>query len=110
MGVSKTASWPTKWGSVRNALLASGVPQLARPLRSGHAPAWPGPTGKTLQSIALLATLTHEKRLDRPHLVVVPLSVLGNWLREIAFWCPRLKTQKLHGNREVRALPPFARS
>ena len=59
--------------------------------------------GKTLQSIALLASLTLEQRIRRPHLVVVPLSVLGNWLREVAFWCPQLKAQKLHGNREVRA-------
>ena len=60
-------------------------------------------TGKTLQSIALLASLTLEQQLSNPHLVVVPLSVLGNWLREIAFWCPQLKAQKLHGNKEERA-------
>ena len=59
-------------------------------------------TGKTLQTISLLASLTLEQRIPRPHLVVVPLSVLGNWLREIAFWCPDLKAQKLHGNKEVR--------
>jgi SNF2 family DNA or RNA helicase len=59
--------------------------------------------GKTLQSIALLASLTLEQQLSNPHLVVVPLSVLGNWLREIAFWCPQLKAQKLHGNKEERA-------
>ena len=58
--------------------------------------------GKTLQSISLMASLSLEQRLPRPHLVVVPLSVLGNWLREVAFWCPQLKAQKFHGNREER--------
>ena len=59
--------------------------------------------GKTLQSISLLATLTLEQRCANPHLVVVPLSVLGNWMREIVFWCPKLKALKLHGNKEERA-------
>jgi SNF2 family DNA or RNA helicase len=50
-----------------------------------------GPTGRAILY-----------RLPRPHLVVVPLSVLGNWLREIAHWCPQLRALKLHGNKEER--------
>jgi len=34
--------------------------------------------------------------------VVVPLSVLGNWLRELRKWSPRLRPLKLHGSKEER--------
>ena len=58
--------------------------------------------GKTLQSISLLGTLSLAHGETRPHLVVVPLTVLGNWCRELARWCPRLKVVRMHGNREER--------
>ena len=39
--------------------------------------------GKTLQSISLMACISfiHDKNVKKPlpHLVVVPLTVLGNW-------------------------------
>ena len=62
--------------------------------------------GKTLQSISLLGCLS-VMRMDGqeqppPHLVVLPLTVLGNWERELARWCPKLKVVKLYGNQEVR--------
>ena len=47
--------------------------------------------GKTLQTISVLGATTLELREPKPHLVVVPLSVLGNWQREFAKWCPQLK-------------------
>ena len=33
---------------------------------------------------------------------MLPLSVLGNWQRELERWCPALKVVKLHGNRAER--------
>jgi superfamily II DNA or RNA helicase len=49
--------------------------------------------GKTLQSIALLAS----RDQDRPHLVVCPVSVVGNWERELARFAPQLEVVRHHG-------------
>jgi hypothetical protein len=49
--------------------------------------------GKTLQSIALLA----GRARDRPHLVVCPVSVVGNWERELARFAPDLEVVRHHG-------------
>ena len=49
--------------------------------------------GKTLQSIALLAARTG----DRPHLVVCPTSVVGNWERELARFAPDLPVLRHYG-------------
>jgi len=45
-------------------------------------------TGKTIQSIAFVASL-FEDNLS-PHLIVAPLSTLRNWEREFATWAPEL--------------------
>lgn len=58
--------------------------------------------GKTLQSISILAYLKQFRDNKGPHLVVVPLSTLGNWARECKRWCPSLKIAKFHGNKEER--------
>lgn len=55
--------------------------------------------GKTLQAIAVLAT--HD--VGRPHLVICPTSLIGNWHREIARFAPDLKVLRYHGT--TRALP-----
>lgn len=44
--------------------------------------------GKTIQSIAFLASHFEEKIY--PHLVVAPLSTLRNWEREFATWAPQM--------------------
>lgn len=44
--------------------------------------------GKTIQSIAFLASLLGEGVY--PHLVVAPLSTLRNWEREFATWAPQM--------------------
>jgi hypothetical protein len=49
--------------------------------------------GKTLQTIALLA----GRDGDRPHLVVCPTSVVGNWERELAKFAPYLPVTRHHG-------------
>eukprot|EP00428_Durinskia_dybowskii_P061636 CAMPEP_0170382576 /NCGR_PEP_ID=MMETSP0117_2-20130122/15022_1 /TAXON_ID=400756 /ORGANISM="Durinskia baltica, Strain CSIRO CS-38" /LENGTH=266 /DNA_ID=CAMNT_0010638235 /DNA_START=111 /DNA_END=907 /DNA_ORIENTATION=- len=52
--------------------------------------------GKTLQSIACIGYLALVKKLSGPYLVVVPLSVLFNWMNEFKKWCPQLKVVRLH--------------
>ncbi|RGC64963.1 ATP-dependent helicase HepA [Micromonospora sp. MW-13] len=55
--------------------------------------------GKTLQAISVLATRTTA----RPHLVVCPTSLIGNWRRELARFAPHLRVLRYHGT--DRALP-----
>ncbi|MEV0649519.1 DEAD/DEAH box helicase [Phytomonospora sp. NPDC050363] len=50
--------------------------------------------GKTLQTIALLAA----RVTSRPHLVVCPTSVVGNWARELARFAPKLPVIRHHGS------------
>ncbi len=59
--------------------------------------------GKTLQSIALLA----DRPGDRPHLVVCPVSVVGNWERELARFAPDLEVVRHHGTQRVREPEAF---
>ena len=59
--------------------------------------------GKTLQSISLLAYLKGVRGVRGPHLVLTPLSTLGNWHREFGRWCPELRVCRFHGSREERA-------
>lgn len=49
--------------------------------------------GKTLQAIALMRSRVG----DRPHLVVCPTSVVGNWERELARFAPDLPVLRHHG-------------
>lgn len=50
--------------------------------------------GKTIMAIATLTS----RPADRPHLVVCPTSVVGNWQREIARFAPTLTTLRHHGS------------
>lgn len=54
--------------------------------------------GKTLQTIAFFAHLKDVRNLCGPHLVVVPLSVLFNWMSECKKFCPSLRVMRLHTN------------
>jgi superfamily II DNA or RNA helicase len=49
--------------------------------------------GKTIMAIALLTS----RRQDRPHLVVCPTSVVGNWERELARFAPDVPVIRHHG-------------
>ena len=53
--------------------------------------------GKTLQTLALLQNELDAGRLDRPSLVVVPTSLLENWLSEATRFTPQLRVLVLHG-------------
>jgi SNF2 family DNA or RNA helicase len=59
--------------------------------------------GKTLQTISLLGYLKHMRGVERPHLVIVPKSTLGNWVREFHRWCPSMRVFKFHGDKQTRA-------
>lgn len=47
------------------------------------------------------ATNTSESS-SRPHIIIVPASVLSNWQREFAKFCPTMKVVKYHGSLQER--------
>lgn len=55
--------------------------------------------GKTVQTLAHLALEKEQGRLTKPSLIVAPVSVIGNWQREIQQFAPHLKQLTLHGSR-----------
>ena len=74
--------------------------------------------GKTVQTIAFLAWLKYRRQtkvvdLDSagdsddeeqslPHLIVVPVSTLPNWIREFEKFCPDMHVVKYHGSQQER--------
>jgi len=58
--------------------------------------------GKTLQTISLLAYMKHFRNDQGPHLVVVPMTTIGNWMREFKRWSPTQKALKLHASKKER--------
>lgn len=58
--------------------------------------------GKTLQTIGFLSYLHEKMNKKGPHLVVVPLSVLSNWLSEIERFCPSFRAVRFHGPKSER--------
>ncbi|TDH69322.1 hypothetical protein CCR75_002567 [Bremia lactucae] len=59
--------------------------------------------GKTLQSISLLAYLREARGIEGPHIIIVPKSTVGNWMREFKRWCPSIRAFKFMGSKEERA-------
>lgn len=59
--------------------------------------------GKTLQTLSLIQYIKENEpksgtgRLQRPCLVVCPLSVLSSWISEAKKWTPGLKVIRFHG-------------
>ncbi|RJF84346.1 ATP-dependent helicase [Azospirillum cavernae] len=53
--------------------------------------------GKTAQTLAHIAMEEHEGRLTDPCLVVVPTSLVPNWVAEAARFTPDLRVVVLHG-------------
>ncbi|MFZ5824567.1 MAG: DEAD/DEAH box helicase [Bacillota bacterium] len=54
--------------------------------------------GKTIQVIALLLYEREEGWTDRPTLLICPVSLVGNWRRELAKFAPSLKVLVHHGS------------
>lgn len=52
--------------------------------------------GKTLQTITFFAYLKEMRQEGGPHLVVVPLSVMFNWITELKKFCPTLRVLRAH--------------
>jgi len=53
--------------------------------------------GKTIQSIGYMAALQQHLHKKGPFLIVVPLSVLSNWISEIEKFCPSFRAVRFHG-------------
>ena len=53
--------------------------------------------GKTVQTLAHLMIEKQQGRLDRPALIVAPVSVLGNWREELRRFAPDLLALVIHG-------------
>lgn len=59
--------------------------------------------GKTAQVIGFLNVVTRKDKAG-PHLIVVPSSVLDNWMREFKTFGPDLEVVKYHGPQKERPL------
>jgi ATP-dependent DNA helicase len=58
--------------------------------------------GKTIQVVAFLASLAEKAGIVGPHLIVVPLSTLSNWKKEIESWIPDTTLIVYHGTASQR--------
>jgi len=67
--------------------------------------------GKTVQTIAFLAWLKYRRQSRThnddgsqplPHLIVVPVSTLPNWIREFEKFCPEMRVIKYYGSMPER--------
>ena len=58
--------------------------------------------GKTMQVISLLLILK-KKRCDRPSLLVLPASLIGNWKAELERFAPSLRSLFVHGSQLNKA-------
>jgi ATP-dependent DNA helicase len=58
--------------------------------------------GKTVQTVAFLSHL-RDNSIIGPFLIVVPLSTLMNWQKEVKRWCPSMDALIFHGTRAERA-------
>ncbi|WP_444958640.1 DEAD/DEAH box helicase [Microbulbifer sp. ZKSA002] len=61
--------------------------------------------GKTLQGLAHILKEKESRRLAKPALVVVPTSLVGNWLNEAHRFAPTLKPLLLHGSNRHEDFP-----
>ncbi|XP_031635008.1 chromatin-remodeling complex ATPase chain Iswi-like [Contarinia nasturtii] len=59
--------------------------------------------GKTLQTISLIGYLKTLKKVNGPHIVIVPKSTLQNWMNEFSKWCPSVKAVCLIGDQNSRS-------
>ncbi|MHC5349984.1 DEAD/DEAH box helicase [Metapseudomonas furukawaii] len=64
--------------------------------------------GKTLQTLTHLLLEKEAGRLDRPALVVMPTSLIPNWMDEAARFAPNLRVLALHGASRKKAFEHMA--
>lgn len=50
----------------------------------------------------MLAYLKEFRNTHGPHLVIVPKSTLGNWVREFNRWCPSFTVIRVQGPKAER--------
>jgi len=50
----------------------------------------------------MLAYLRESRGVKGPHLVIVPKSVVGNWIKEFKMWCPSIKAIRMGGTKAER--------
>lgn len=53
--------------------------------------------GKTVQTLAHIQVEKDAGRLNRPALIIAPVSLMGNWRNEATRFCPALRVIVLHG-------------
>jgi superfamily II DNA or RNA helicase len=53
--------------------------------------------GKTLQTLAHIQVEKDAGRLTHPALIIAPVSLVGNWRREVERFCPGLRCLVIHG-------------
>ncbi len=53
--------------------------------------------GKTIQVISLILKLKEEDKLKAPVLVICPTTLMGNWIKELNMFAPKLKASSYHG-------------
>ncbi|EKX51227.1 hypothetical protein GUITHDRAFT_66145, partial [Guillardia theta CCMP2712] len=58
--------------------------------------------GKTIQIVSLIAYLMEVKGVNGPFLIVSPLSVIDNWVREFDAWSPTVKKIIYYGSKPSR--------
>lgn len=58
--------------------------------------------GKTIQTLSLITYLVEVKRSYGPFLIIVPLSVMSNWVRELEHWAPSLTKVVYRGDPATR--------
>ena len=51
--------------------------------------------GKTIQTISLLTFLREFKQINGYHLIIMPKSVVGNWMQEFNRWMPDISVVNL---------------
>ena len=58
--------------------------------------------GKTVQAIGMIAYLAEQAKGNKS-CVIVPKSVVSNWMKEFAKWLPSLRVLMIGGTKEERA-------
>lgn len=58
--------------------------------------------GKTIQTISLITYLVETKKNSGPYMIIVPLSTVGNWVRELDLWAPSLVKVVYRGDKQTR--------